>query len=380
MRRLTQQLLEVDDPQVTTGRRLQRWAADEDRRRERRRDLFASDEGQRLGDRRLGREDDRLAGHQAARAVLVVGHQPSDRLRLVWLHPGQQPLAVGRRELGEQVGGIVGLHRLQDVGGPLVVQAGEDLHLVVLGELLEDVGQAIVVQRGRDLPPPVAGQIVDRIGEVGDGSVTVCREQRCRVALARVGVQARDVGDVDQERLAPASVEVQPASGRVDEFADVHLRHGPCLGPDVHGEVLDGGVDARAGVRVAGVGRLGVGRLGGCCLGGAAAWCEPDDHPAFAQAGDGQHLSGAGFEPAQVDHAGRDHLALLQRGHPGRRDEHPFAARNLDDQADDPGRGRRRGIPGGGRGIPGGHGHDDVVHPTHLVSQGVEHRQPGELG
>jgi len=95
---------------------------------------------------------------------------------------------------------------------------------------------------------------------------------------------------------------------------------------------------------------------------------------------DGQHLSGAGFEPAQVDHAGRDHLALLQRGHPGRRDEHPFAARNLDDQADDPGRGRRRGIPGGGRGIPGGHGHDDVVHPTHLVSQGVEHRQPGELG
>ena len=53
---------------------------------------------------------------------------------------------------------------------------------------------------------------------------------------------------------------------------------------------------------------------------------------------------------------------------------------NLDDQADDPGRGRGRGIPRGGRGVPGGHGHDDVVHPTHLVSQGVEHRQPGELG
>ena len=50
------------------------------------------------------------------------------------------------RELGEQVCGIVGLHRLEDVGGALGVEAGKDLHLVVLGQLLKDVGEPVVVE------------------------------------------------------------------------------------------------------------------------------------------------------------------------------------------------------------------------------------------
>jgi hypothetical protein len=67
----------------------------------------------------------------------------------------------------EQVGGVVGRHRLQHVGGALVLQAAEQLDLLVLGHLLEHVGQALVVQGRGDLGPPLAGQVVHDAREVG---------------------------------------------------------------------------------------------------------------------------------------------------------------------------------------------------------------------
>ena len=48
--------------------------------------------------------------------------QLAHRLGLVGLHQLEQPVAVDVGQLGEQVGGVVGVHRLQDVGGPVGLQ------------------------------------------------------------------------------------------------------------------------------------------------------------------------------------------------------------------------------------------------------------------
>ena len=65
----------------------------------------------------------------------------------------EQPFLDACRQFGEQVGGVVRVHRLQDVRGPGLVQVGEQFLLVVLGQLLDDVGEPVVVHRVGDLVP-----------------------------------------------------------------------------------------------------------------------------------------------------------------------------------------------------------------------------------
>jgi hypothetical protein len=98
-----------------------------------------------------GAYDDRLGRHDRARGALGVREQLPHRLGLVGLHQVEQRLLLPLGQLGEQVGGVVRVHLLQDVGGALRRQRGDDLDLVVLGQLLEHVGEALVVQRGGDL-------------------------------------------------------------------------------------------------------------------------------------------------------------------------------------------------------------------------------------
>ena len=50
-------------------------------------------------------------------------------------------------QLAQQVGGVVGVHRLQHVGGALGLELPEQFDLVVVGQLLHDVGEAFVVER-----------------------------------------------------------------------------------------------------------------------------------------------------------------------------------------------------------------------------------------
>ena len=138
-----------------------------DLRGERRRDLARADSGQRFGDGRVRRQDDRLAGHDSAGGVVGVGEQAADRGGFLRLHELQQALGFLGGQIAQQVGRIVRAHRLEDVGGALVLQPAEQLDLLVLRELLEHGSQALVVQRGGDLGAALVGQVVQHRREVG---------------------------------------------------------------------------------------------------------------------------------------------------------------------------------------------------------------------
>ena len=98
---------------------------------------------------------------------LGVGHQPPDVLGLLGLHQLEQRGGGLGGEVGDQVGGVVGRHLLEDVGGALGVEVLEDLDLVLVGQLLEHVGEALVVE-GRDHGrTPLRRQVVDHVGRVG---------------------------------------------------------------------------------------------------------------------------------------------------------------------------------------------------------------------
>ena len=77
-------------------------------------------------------EDHRLGRHQAARGVGLVDEQPPDRLGLFGIHRAEQLGLAGGRELGQQVGGIVGLHLVEDPGQALLVEPLDQTHLLVL--------------------------------------------------------------------------------------------------------------------------------------------------------------------------------------------------------------------------------------------------------
>ena len=99
--RLAQQPLEVHHAQVAPGRRGHRRPGHEHLRGDGRRQLRLPDPGQRLGDRRVRREDHRLGGHHAAGGARQVVQQRPDRCRLVRLHQVEQlapaPARAARR-------------------------------------------------------------------------------------------------------------------------------------------------------------------------------------------------------------------------------------------------------------------------------------------
>ena len=112
--------------------------------------------------------------------------------------------AVSSSQVGQQVGGVVGLHGLEDVGGALGLQARDDVDLVVLGQLLEDVGELLVVEGGRDLPASLGRHGVEHLGEVG-GLELVERGEQARGALrARaLGDEAAHLVELDEEASRP---------------------------------------------------------------------------------------------------------------------------------------------------------------------------------
>ena len=81
-----------------------------------------------------------------------------------------------------------------------------------------------------------------------------------------------------------------------------------------------------------------------------------------------ERLAGSLLEALDVEQAGGDHPAGVDRGDAGDRQEDPAAAGHLRDHADHP----RRAI--------GPHDHDDVAHPADLVAVRVEHGGPGQAG
>ena len=99
--------------------------------------------------------------------VRRVLQQPPHRRRLLRLHQPEQPLLDALGQLGEQVGRVVRVHRLQDVGGAGLVQMRQQLLLVVLGQFLDDVGQPVVVHRVGDLVPQSGFQVAQDACRVG---------------------------------------------------------------------------------------------------------------------------------------------------------------------------------------------------------------------
>ena len=143
-------------------------------------------------------------------------------------------------QLAEQVGGVVGLHRLEHVGGAVAVQGLQDRDLVVLGQLLEDVGEPLVVELGGQLEAALVGQVVEHVGDVGGLHLLERREQHRRALGLGAAGQAADLVDVEQQRLAAAaqpSLQARARRARADE----HLRDRPVpLAVGLDGDVLDG--------------------------------------------------------------------------------------------------------------------------------------------
>jgi len=89
----------------------------------------------------------------------AIGHQTERYLR--------RASAAAAATPAELLGGVV--HLLDARFG---LERGEDLDLVVLGQLLENVSEAFVVERGGDLDPARVRQVLQRVGQVGGAQLS----------------------------------------------------------------------------------------------------------------------------------------------------------------------------------------------------------------
>ena len=240
-----------------------------------------------------------------------------------------------RGQLGDQVGGVVGRHLLEHVGGPLVLEAAEDLDLVLLGQLLEDVGQPLVVEGGHDRRAPLGGQRVDGVGRVGGAHLVEGQQQLGRALAVVAAGQPLEVAPVDDVGLAAAA---QPLGGLLHGDP---AQHPVAVARLLHRHVVHGADDA-----------------GG-------------DHPHLAvqHLPDHQGLGGALLEATHVEQAGGVHLPGVDVGDPGHRDEDPPPPEDLGDHA------QHAGLVG-----LRADRHHEVAHLADLVAPGVEDRQSDQTG
>ena len=260
--------------------------------------------GQRLGDRGVGAQHDGLRRHEAARGVRGVAQQPPHRRGLVGLHQGEQPVGVGGGQLFQQVGGVIGGHRLQHVRGAVGADVRHQRALVGLGHLLEDVGEPLVVERVDHLVPPLFRQLGQRRGDVG-GPHRLQHGEQPRRALP---VGEREPGDRPPRHDLRLPAPSQPAP----PLPHREPAHHPVAGPGVlHRGVDDDGVLA---VVAAGVGQ---------------------PHRSVDQLADDERLVGTLHEPAQADQArGEGDGAGVDRRDPQHRHEDPPPRHHLDDHAE----------------------------------------------
>ena len=289
----------MHDAEEPARRGLQGRPADEHDGRQGGRDVGAPRRGEGRGDRRLGRKDDRLGGHEAAGCPLFVGQQAPDVLGLLRLHALEQLGGLVGGQLGDEVGGVVGLHDVEDVGRPLHVEAGENLDPVLVAELLQDVGQALVRQlAGHRLHAP-GGQLAQHVGDVGGLKLVDLGEDR-DVALDRRGIH--EPGD---------------------------LAHGHGEGPLAADGALARAHVQRGQLPFAGL-RLGDGDVDDDGL--FVRFAQVD--VAFDELGEHERFGRALGEAADVDDSGGDDLAVGYRGDAGKREEDAALSHHLDDEAD----------------------------------------------
>ena len=154
------------------------------------------------GDGLVGREllahGHELGGHDAAGRVLGIAEQLGHLVGLLAVHE-RQDLVPGRvREVGDEVGRVVGAHLLEDVRRPLGLEVLEDLDLRLGLHLLDGVGRRLVVEDGQDAGPVARCELVDDRGQVG------------RVQLLEAGMRhaQADRGDGGLDRVDVLPVDV----------------------------------------------------------------------------------------------------------------------------------------------------------------------------
>ena len=209
----------------------------------------------------------------------------------------KQHLGHLRRQLGDQISGIVWIHFLQDVRGTLGVELGDQLNLLVLGQLLQSVGQLVIIECGGHLGSSLARHLVQFAGDVGSLHVFHLGQQLVGT-LRSIRPQKRDRGPVhDGDVTSPT--EPAPASG----FPQRHLRKLPVV--RAHG--LHRHVEYHRRTRMVGA-----------------------FHRPVEKVVDHQHLGFAAFEATGVDHAGDDHRKPVDAVHACHRHEDPVACKQLD--------------------------------------------------
>jgi len=151
-----------------------------------------------LGDRRVDgavRIDPDVVGrHQAAGGILGERRKLAQLLGGLRLHLGQQRGLFLLREFAEQVGGVVGVHLFDDVGGALGAEVVDQRALGLRVEVFERVGRVLVVERADDAGGILRGELADDLGQVG-------RLQPGQAVLAHreadlVGIEVVQRGDV----------------------------------------------------------------------------------------------------------------------------------------------------------------------------------------
>ena len=260
------------------------------------RELVAADEGETLGDRRVGRDDDRLGRHQAARGVGRVGEQEAHVVGLLGLHELEQGLAALLRQLRDEVGGVVRLHLVEHVGGAVVVELGDQVDLVVLGHLLERVGEPVVGELLGHLEAALLRQVEQRGGEVGGQQVGVGGDELLgRLGLARL-VSSRASASQSANSVAPLPNGAAPTRGRRRKSSPTSHSPGPISSIATSSMV-------------------------------ASPERSRSVDLAAEQFGDDPHLAAALLEAAQVDEAGGDDLARADARDAADRQEDAAASR-----------------------------------------------------
>ena len=116
-------------------------------------------------------------------------------------------LSLLRRQLGNQVGSVVGIHLLEDVGCALDAEGLHDLDLLLFGKLLEHVGETVVVEFARDLKPALCRHLLKCQRQIGCAHVIKCGEEVLGALLLRQreSVHRRPVHDAGLPLAAKAA-------------------------------------------------------------------------------------------------------------------------------------------------------------------------------
>ena len=167
-RRLAQQPLDVRAAEEAAGRRACGGAADEHLRGQRGREVGVADQGQRLGDRRVGQQD-----RPARRSS---GRRRCSRRSVISRRTGAA--SSGSISSSSRSWSAAGISPSRSAASSSSIASStsaarsspsvrEQVDLVVLGQLLEDVGEPLVVERVDDLVPPLVRHLLQRRGDVG---------------------------------------------------------------------------------------------------------------------------------------------------------------------------------------------------------------------